>query len=436
MTTPDTAAAEIPASLPRWRPITARALVVLGVVLVVVSLFANFVRNEALDNDTFRSTSQELIANPAIRNQIAATMVDQLYANVDVSGRLEQRLPDNLQPLAAPIAGLARDALDRTARELLARPRAQAVFVDISSLAHDQVVRVLDGGGPRLETTNGAVILDLRPLVVRLGERFGFLGNLEQTLPPNAGRVTLLRSDQLETAQNLTQTLKVVANWIWIPALGAWALAIWLVPGRRRRELRAVGVGLIVAGVGILVLRALAGSYLTDNLAKSETVRPAVAAFWSILSDGLAEGAWVGIVIGVIATVGAWLTGEGTRARRVRGTVAPWLEHAAMAWGIFTVVLLLLVWALPLQRFLTGLIFVILAVVGFELIRRQVALEAAEDPSEPRPRLGRPSLPWSRAPATSSPAEELERLARLRADDLITDEEYATAKARALERVG
>jgi hypothetical protein len=412
-------------------------LVVVGVVLVVVSLFANFVRNEALDRDTFRGTSQELIANPAIRNQIAATMVDQLYANVDVSGRLEQRLPDNLQPLAAPIAGLARDALDRAARELLARPRAQALFVDVSSLAHDQVVRVLEGGGPRLETTNGAVVLDLRPLVVRLGDRFGFLGNLEQTLPPDAGRVTILRSDQLETAQNLTQTLKVVANWIWIPALGAWALAIWLVPGRRRRELRAIGVGLIVAGVAILVIRALAGSYLTDNLAKSETVRPAVSAFWSILSDGLAEGAWVGIVIGVIATVGAWLTGEGVRARRVRDTVGPWLGHTAMAWGIFTVVLLLLVWALPLQRFLTGLIFVILAAVGFELIRRQVAREAAEEASTPRP-FARPSLPWSRTPASASPspAEELERLARLRADDLITDEEYATAKARALERVG
>jgi hypothetical protein len=32
--------------------------------------------------------------------------------------------------------------------------------------------------------------------------------------------------------------------------------------------------------------------------------------------------------------------------------------------------------------------------------------------------------------------EELERLARLRADDLLTEEEYAAAKARSLERVG
>ena len=76
VTTAEGATPATPTSLPRWRPITARALVVLGVVLVVVSLFANFVRNEALDGDTFRDTSQELIANPAIRNQIA----DERYA--------------------------------------------------------------------------------------------------------------------------------------------------------------------------------------------------------------------------------------------------------------------------------------------------------------------------------------------------------------------
>ena len=57
-----------------------------GVVLVIVSLLANFVRREALDRGTFRDTSQQLIANEDIRNQVAATMVDQLYANVDVAG--------------------------------------------------------------------------------------------------------------------------------------------------------------------------------------------------------------------------------------------------------------------------------------------------------------------------------------------------------------
>ena len=147
MTTTDdpaaTPAAPTPAGPSRTRIIAARALVVLGVLLVMVSLLANFVRREALDRDTFRSTSQQLIANEDIRNQVAAAMVDQLYSNVDVAGVLQQRLPENLQPLAAPLAGLGREAIDRGAQELLARPRVQSLFVDASSLAQEQVKRVL-----------------------------------------------------------------------------------------------------------------------------------------------------------------------------------------------------------------------------------------------------------------------------------------------------
>jgi plasmid stabilization system protein ParE len=439
-TTEHAASAVAQAEPSRVRRIVARALVVLGIVLLVISLFANFVRREALDQSSFRDTSQQLIANPDIQNQVAQTMVDQLYANVDVSQQLQQRLPDNLQSLAAPLAGLAREAIYRAARELLARPRVQGLFVDAASLAQGQVVRVLEGGGPRLETTNGDVVLDLRPLVVQLGDRFGFLGNVEESLPPDAGRVVILHSDQLKTAQNLTQWLKAVANWIWIGVLACWAVALWLVPGRRRRELRAIAIGVIVAGVALLVIRSLAGSYLVDHLVKSDTVRPSVAAFWSILSQSLADGAWVGIVIGVIAAVGAWVTGEGTRAQRVRATVAPWLSHAAAAWAVFAVALLLVVWALPLQRFLTAVILVILATVGFELIRRQVAAEAGETGTAHASGWSLPRLPHHRsepaAPSPSAQVDELERLARLRADDLLTEEEYAAAKASALARAG
>jgi hypothetical protein len=416
----------------RTRIIAARILVVLGVVLVVISLLANFVKREALAEDHFRDTSHELIANDAIRDQVAQAMVEQLYANVDVSAQLQDRLPDNLQALAAPIAGLSRELVDRGATELLARPRVQSLFVDAASLAQSQVVKVLEGDTTRLQTTGGDVVLDLHPLVVRLGDRFGFLNNASAKLPPDAGRITILRSDELDTAQSLTQALKVTANWIWIPVLLAWALALWLVPGRRRIEVRAIAVGLIVAGVAILVLRKLAGSYLVDNLADSESVRPAVSAFWRILSDGLAEAAWVAVVVGVIGAVGAWLTGEGTRAVAARRAVGPWLARTGAAWAVFAGALLLVIWALPLHRFLTTAILVVLAAVGFEVFRRQVAAEqAAEGPAAPGTR---PTLPWPKpkAPAGPTEVEELERLARLRADDLLTEEEYAAAKGRLL----
>ena len=426
------AAPETSSKPSRTRIIVARVLVVLGVVLLAVSLLSNWVKREALDRETFRSTSEELIAHPAIQDQLAQTMVEQLYTNVDVSAQLEQKLPPNLQALSAPIAGLSRELIDRGAAELLQRPRVQSLFVNAASLAQSQTVRVLEGDTTRLQTTGGDVVLDLHPLVVRLGDRFGFLNNASQELPPDAGRIVLLQSDQLDTAQSLTQLLKDVATWIWIPALLLWAAAIWLVPDRRRKEVRAIAIGWIVAGVALLVIRRVAGSYLVDNLTDSDSVRPAVSAFWDILSDGLAEAAWVVVIIGVIGTLGTWLTGEGARAVAARRWLGPWLARPGLAWGVFAAVLLLVVWALPLQRFLTSLILVVLAAVGFEVARRQAVAEyEAEGPDAERPQL---SVPFRRpaAPAQATQVEELERLARLRSDDLLTEEEYAAAKVRLL----
>lgn len=429
-----TAADASPAGPSRGRIVLARTLVVVGVVLVAVSLLANWVKREALDPETFRSTSQELVASEEIRNQLAATTVEQLYANVDVAARLEARLPENVRPLAAPIAGLAREGIERAANQLLERPRVQSLFVGAASLAQAQVVNVLEGDTTRLSTTGGSVVLDLRPVMVRLGDRFGFLGDLEQTLPPDAGSVTILRSDELDTAQSVTQALKVVADWIWVPALLAWAAALWLVPGRRRKEVRAIGVGLVVAAVALLVVRRVAGSYLVDNLTQSDSVRPAVSSFWEILSDGLAEAAWALLVVGVIAALGAWLTGEEERARAARRAAAPWLERAGLAWGVFAGALLLVIWALPLHRFLVAAILIVLASLGFEVARRQALREyAAEGPAETR---GRPAAPWRKPVMAPSEVDELERLARLRSEELLSEEEYAAAKGRILPPVG
>ena len=140
-------------------------------------------------------------------------------------------------------------------------------------------------------------------------------------------------------------------------------------------------------------------------------MRPAVAAFWEILSDGLAEGAWVGIVLGLIVTLGAWITGEGERARAMRRAAARGLR-APVSRGVFAGVLLLVIWALPLHRFLVAAILVVLASVGFEIARRQTVAELEAGPRR-RVRARR-----RRAPAAApTQVEELERLARLRSED-------------------
>ena len=364
-------------SLPsRGRRLAAGILVVLGVVLVVVSILSNYVKREALDPATFRSTSEELVANEEIRNQLAATMVERLYEGVDVSAELEGQLPKDFKGLSGPIAGISRELADRAARELLQRPAVQQLFVTASSAAQKELIAVLEGDSKVVETSNGNVVLDIRPLVLELGDRFNFVSDLADRLPQESTQVTILKSDDLATAQDITQALKAVANWIWVLAIAAWAAALWLVPGRRRREVRSIGIGLIVAGAALLVIRSFAGSYIVDNVVVTESVRPAASEVWRILTDGLAASAWVAVWVGVLGSVGAWLTGPGRRATALRRWLTPHLLRPEVAYAAFAVVVTIALWLLPIQDFKTTVLLLLLSVLGYETLRRQVAREA------------------------------------------------------------
>ncbi len=424
----------VPVRLPsRGRRLAATILVVLGVLLVVVSILANYVKREALDPATFRGTSEELIANEQIRNQVAATMVERLYDSVDVSTELEDQLPKNLKGLSGPLAGISRELADRAARELLQRPSVQQLFVTASSAAQKEFIAVLEGDTKVVETTNGNVVLDLRPLVLELGDRFNFVSDLADRIPQDSAQVTILKSDDLATAQDITQALKAVANWIWALAVAAWAAALWLVPGRRRQAVRSIGIGLIVAGALLLVIRAFAGDYFVDNIVVTESVRPAASEVWRILTDSLAASAWVAVWVGVLGSVGAWLTGPGRRATASRRWLAPHLLRPEVAYAVFAVVVTVALWLLPIQDFKTTVILLLLSVLGYETLRRQVAREAPN--AEPvelfggmKERLADVRDSFGNQPQVSK-TDELERLAKLHADGKLTDEEFAAAKA-------
>ena len=132
-----------------------------------------------------------------MRDQIAATLVDRLYANANVTQALEQRLPPDQKGLAAPLAAASRVLADRLAPELMARPRVQDLWVNALSESQRRLILLLDDKSVNVQEDNGDVILNLQPLIIQLGDRVAILGNVAGQLPPDAGKIVIMQADQL-----------------------------------------------------------------------------------------------------------------------------------------------------------------------------------------------------------------------------------------------
>jgi hypothetical protein len=369
-----------PATSSRARSIGARILTVVAVLLALVGALAFYVEHTALDEDGFETISREMIENDAIRTQVANTAVDQLFANVDVEAAIAERLPPQQQGLAPVLTGIARSSADRAAVAVLERPRVQTVWVETTTATQRQLVALLDDKTKFVQTEGGKVVLDLRPIIIELGNQVVVIGRVAEKLPESTGKITIIDESQLESAQTATRILRAVADWMWLVALVVAALAVWLARGRRRLEIRALALGLLVVGLLLLALRRFAGDYLVDRVAQDDGVKPAAHDAWSILTQTLVDRAWVGITLGLVTLVGVWFVGDTSRAAQARRAAAPVLESRAWTYTIAAVTLLVLALAAPLfaRGWLMSLVLIGLAVAGIEVVRRFVRREAAQ----------------------------------------------------------
>jgi hypothetical protein len=357
--------------------VVVRVLTVLAILLALVGMIAYYVAHTALDESGFETVSRNMIENDAIREQVANTAVDGLYANVDVEAAIAARLPPAQKGLAPVLAGLSRSGADRAAVTALERPRVQNVWVATTTATQRQLVRLLDDK-TKFQTEGGKVILDLRPIIIQIGDQVAVIGRVAEKLPESAGKITIVDASQLETAQTITRILRAVANWMWLVALAVAALAIWLGRGRRRIELRALAIGVFAVGLLMLVVRRAAGGYLVDQVAKDDSVKPAAQDAWNILTQTLSDRAWVWITLGLVLLVGVWFVGDTRLAIQARRAAQPALENRWAAYGIAVCFLLILALIAPLfaRGWAASLVMLALVIGGVEVVRNIVLREA------------------------------------------------------------
>jgi len=339
---PVASAAQTPASpgraqsapLTRKRAIAVWTLVVVASILMLFASLTIWVKRQALDTNAWTDASGQMLANDEIRGQLSLYLVDSLFNSADATAKIQQALPPNRAALAPVISGALQNVAVQAADRILETPQAQALWEEANRRAHQNLIAVLNGEDVRrFQTENGEVVLDLGPLVERLSTRFGF------EAPPDAGKITILKSGQLKNAQRALKVIKVASVFLLVLVLFLYGLAIYLAHGHRRRILRATAASFLLVGVLVLVIQRVTGGVVVGSLIKTDAIRPAGNAAWGIGTELLRSVAYALILYGVAGLIGAWLAGPTRLAVAARRRLAPVLED--QVWIVYGAVALL-----------------------------------------------------------------------------------------------
>ncbi|MFN8162691.1 MAG: SHOCT domain-containing protein [Solirubrobacterales bacterium] len=456
----------------RGRRRTVKGLVIFGSVLAFLSVFAIWIERQALNTNDWVSTSDRLLQNETIRSAVAEYLVDQLYENVNVEKELKEILPGDTKELAGPAAGGLRQVAGTGAEKVLETSTAQSLWEDANRSAHEQLVAVLEEKGEAVSTENGNVSLNLGSMLTNLAGQVGIGQSLAEKLPPDAGQIEILHSNQLKTAQNIAIGVKGLALVLSILTFAVFAAAIYISRDGRWVTVLFSGIGLIAAGFAVIVARQVAGGIVVGQLVTTESVKPAGEAAWTIGTSLMTSIATTVIIVGVLFAAAGWLASPSRPARATRRVIAPTLrQHAAYVYTGLAIIVGIYFLSGPtqgLRSFLTTLIVAGMAAFGIHELRKQAAEEfpdaeygdvfgqtrdrlvgAVKDanigeraaklrlPEMRRPPAGGPAAAEAPTAVLEGDAEDarlrrLERLADLREKGVLTDEEFAAEKARVL----
>jgi hypothetical protein len=281
----------------RRRRVLAGIALVLACLTILVTTVAVWAHQVAFNTDRFTSLVENVIDEPAVIDPLSAKVSAQVITALNVQGRIEQRLPDALKPLAASITLTVQDAIANRLQRALDDPRIQQALVRTISVAHEKVMNLLRDRSDAVKVVNGYVVVDVWPIVdaalaelqsmgiipadiqlpdlseadigAKLGPRLE--SALGITLPADFGTIQLMPADRLLTARTVVRAFDLIAILLIVLSVALVALALWLSTNRRMM--------VIYLALGVIIVFLLAR--LTTN-----TITGAVVG--GIADEGLA----------------------------------------------------------------------------------------------------------------------------------------------------
>lgn len=311
-----------------WRRFTVWLLVILACFFSVLGALSVWVKTTTLDTNTFVNTVAPLVTNEKVAKAVSDAAVAELFKQYDVNAQIQAGLTDlsqtvrqaapnlphpdiDLSVIATPITGGLQSFASTVAQKILTSEAFFKVWEETLRLTHTAAVNIVTGKGDKVLTSQGdTVVLNLAPLLDQVKAKLadaglGFLNKVK--VPEDFGQVKLFTSSQLGVAKGMVHLLETL-SWV-LPLLAFIFFILAVVIAKdRRKVLLHEGIGLAIAMLIVLVVLRVAHNELLGLVKKQENLA-AANVIWTGLLSGLKHALWGLLVLGVVVSVEAGVTG-------------------------------------------------------------------------------------------------------------------------------
>lgn len=334
-----------------WRTPVAIVLIVLGCILAPVAVLGVWAGNEVSDTGRWVATVEPLIHDPAIQNVLADKITKQITSQLNLAGTINQassqldskgltRISSLLNTFGPQITSAVTGFIHSTVHSVISSQAAANIWVQVNTVAHQAVVKVLSGeGNGAISTSNGQIVLNLGPFITVVKQDLIAKGfSLASNIPPVSPTVALFQANDLGKAQSLYRLIKALKIVLPILVLLLLGGGVYVARGHRR-ALVGAGLGLaasmLVLGVGLLIFRSI---YL-NSVPSSVLPGDAAAAAFDAMVHFIKVGLRVVLLVGLVVAIGVFFTGPSHTAVQTRSALTSgidWIRHYGERRGVST----------------------------------------------------------------------------------------------------
>ncbi|MCM3886277.1 hypothetical protein, partial [Frankia sp. R82] len=315
----------------RLRTVGASLLLLLAAVLAPLAVVATWADTTISDTDRYADTVAPLATDPAVQNMVINHLTDLVVRNVNVDqvtasldgvltrNNVSPVVVDHADALTGALKNALTSAVHQVVQGVVTSDQFPLVWQNANRRAHAAVVKVLtDQGSNVLQAKDDTIVLDIGPIVDSVRQRLADAGFEQAGRIPDVDRqIVLLRTDTLTTTQDALHLLAVLGRWLPVAVVALAALGVWLAPSHRA-GLMALGVGLGVTMIVLLVVLAVARQRYLDSVPPDTLPHDAAAAIYDVLVRFLRDSALTWLIVAIITVVAGYLHGPGRGARALR----------------------------------------------------------------------------------------------------------------------